>query len=126
MKTIFALLFIIFVAIMNENGKAQTVPVKQSNTDSVATYEAFIKQSKEKIKKNEASIDALKDKRDKRLADMKAKYDSQIAALESKNKAIRKKVKQVSPGNWQIMQASMNSDMDAFENFLLEHAADGD
>ncbi|MCW3085921.1 MAG: hypothetical protein JWP12_3287 [Bacteroidetes bacterium] len=125
MKTIASLFFVIFVAVMNENGKAQTPPVK-SKTDSVATYEVFIKQSKEKIKKNEASIDALKEKRDKRLADLKAKYDSQITALESKNKAIRKKVKHVSPSNWQTMQASLNSDMDAFENFLLNNADDGE
>ena len=131
---------------------------KQTANDSlVKSYTAFIEQSKARIRRNEQSIDSVKEncgkrvetakakydtqiaaanpkegkavddltaKRDKRIADIRAKCDILIAQLEAKNEVIRQQVKEASPGGWPAIRAKMNSDMDAFEQFLIVHDAD--
>lgn len=137
---------------------AQVDNGKQTPNDSIAkAYTAYIERSKACIKRNEHSIDSVKEncekhvsivkakydtqiaaanpkegkaaddltsKRDKRIADIRSKCDVLVAKLEAKNDVIRQQVKDANPGGWPAMQAKMNSDMDAFEQFLIVHDAD--
>lgn len=120
------LAFILFSAFVLHTGAAvaQGSQKKSAADSTVDSYTAFIERSKARIMKNDKSIDSIKSYRDKRLEAIKAKYDKQVAALETKNDAIRDKVKQASPGGWKAVEASINSDMDAFEQFLIRHDAD--
>ena len=89
--------------------------LKDDQTKYLAEWQTFKSESEQTIEANEKRIDAFKEKMEIAGADTKAKYNEDLAALEQKNRELRKKLegyKDEGRGNWVQFKTDFSQDMD--------------
>jgi hypothetical protein len=123
-NTFAALVVTGFIAGTSISGCAATSEQSAANTrqelrDDRGAYrtewQSFRNESGRIIEANEKRIDAFKEKMEIAGADTKAKYNEDLAALEQKNRELRKKLegyKDEGRGNWVQFKTDFSQDMD--------------
>jgi predicted nucleic acid-binding Zn-ribbon protein len=109
-------------------GEAQQ-ELTEAKSEYVAEWKSFKEASEKTIAANEKRIDAFKEKMDKGSSAMKAKYSADVAALEQKNRDLKRKLDEYRGGgetNWEEFKTNFNRDMDAVGKTISDLFKDND
>jgi hypothetical protein len=89
--------------------------LQEAIADSVADYNKFREETDLRIRENEKSIAEYRLRISKEKAEARADYEKRIAALETRNSDMRRRLdafKQDGRRNWQEFKTEFNKDMD--------------
>jgi chromosome segregation ATPase len=101
----------------------------EAKNEYVAEWKAFKEASEKTIDANEKRIEAFKEKMEKGSAKMKAKYSANVAALEQKNRDLKRQLDEYRGGgesNWEEFKTNFNRDMDAVGKTITDLFKDND
>ena len=103
--------------------------LKEAQTEYLAEWQTFKRESEQTIDANEKSIDAFKEKMEKAGSKAKAKYSKEVAVLEQKNRDLKKKLeeyKDEGQSNWQEFKTNFKHDLDAVGKTMTDLFKDND
>ncbi|MHB1688697.1 MAG: sll1863 family stress response protein [Ignavibacteriaceae bacterium] len=106
--------------------KPDSQAVQSSYSDE---WQSFKSTSEQKIKDNENSIAAFKEKMKKSGAKIKAKYNKEIANLEETNRGLKKKLedyKNDGKSAWEDFKTGFNNEMDKLGKAVKDLTSDND
>lgn len=97
--------------------------LKNAQSAYLAEWQTFKRESELAIAANEKRIDAFKEKMEKAGPKVKAKYDKEVAALEQKNKDLKKKLedyKDEGQSKWEEFKTNFKHDMDGIGKTMTD------
>lgn len=110
------------------NVETANTELNKANEDYLADVEKYKKETAERTASNDKIIADLNLRSENEKNDIKEEYKKKIAALEEKNREMKKKMdeyKAESKDNWEEFKAEFNRDMDelgqAFEDLTVKN-----
>ena len=89
---------------------------KEAKADYRAEWQEFKAASERQIEANEDRIEAFKEKMGEAVAETKVEYNQEVAALEQKNRELKKQLEEYTDegeGKWQEFKKNFRHDMDS-------------
>lgn len=111
------------VEIVKENARDAQHSWQEAESESSSDWQEFVRESDQGIEANEKRIDAFKKEIEKAGSKVSAKYSKDIAALEQKNRDMKKKLKEYKdegPVKWEEFKTNFNHDMNGMEKTMTD------
>jgi exonuclease VII large subunit len=111
------------VEIVKENARDAEHAWKDAQTEYSSDWQTFLRESDQAIDANEKRIDAFKEGMEKAGSKVSAKYSRNVAALEQKNRDMKKKLKEYKdegPIKWEEFKTNFKHDMDGMEKTMTD------
>lgn len=99
-----------------QNAEEASQEWKEAKADYRAEWQEFKAASERQIEANEDRIEAFKEKMGEAVAETKVEYNQKVAALEQKNRELKKQLDEYTDegeGKWQEFKKNFRHDMDS-------------
>ncbi len=111
------------VEIVKENARDAQRSWQDAQAEYSSEWQTFLRESDRAIDANEKRIDAFKESMEKAGSKVNAKYSKNVAALEQKNRDMKKKLKEYKdegPVKWEEFKTNFKHDMDGMEKTMTD------
>jgi hypothetical protein len=111
------------IEVVKENAKDAQRSWQEAQAEYSSDWQTFERESDQGIDANEKRIDAFKKEMEKAGSKVSAKYSKDVAALEQKNRDMKKKLKEYKdegPMKWEEFKTNFKHDMDGMEKTMTD------